>query len=665
MGAYETQSAMAGVKERYTVLLGASKQLTAAGSMFVGGTPQYAWDFDSDGQFDDAFGASPTFSTAGFTAPTSVPISVRVSNAGPSSAIASTTLKIVPPVVHVDTTAFGAADGTSWANARADLATVMAEAVPGQEIRIANGTFIPTAIGDPTASFQLEAGVKVSGGYAGFGAADPNERDVETFETVFSGNIGVTQSAADNSLHVLKTGYVSFSAQLDGVTITAGNADNRLGPGSGEGGGMTITKGSPTLRNVTLIRNAASSGAGIMARPGSAPTLIDCSILGNTASGDGGGMFNDSASPTLVNCIVAGNAVGYGGAGLYNDGANFVEGPSNPTLINCTFTGNANTLGGGSAFYDYYAGSTVKNSILWGNTSPNGSPIVHLNASTVVTHSDVQGGYTGAGNIDADPAFVRNPGKGADNLWGTADDDYGDLRLQLISACVDSGNNAAVPVGITTDIAGDPRIFDFPGSNDPGAIVDMGAFELGMRLGLLRVPDGQTLALPQGNFTFIVEALSIGTDSTLDVRDDSLVIEYSNPNASFAPAIEQLVASGYNTGDWLGKGIISSTAANDSNYHLGIADNASLAAPFGSAQGGPLFDGIDVDDTCVLVKFTHRVDLNLDGVVTDADAITFSTNFEIGASACWSIGDLNMDGVFSDDDSILFSTYYDTNLPPV
>jgi hypothetical protein len=62
------------------------------------------------------------------------------------------------------------------------------------------------------------------------------------------------------------------------------------------------------------------------------------------------------------------------------------------------------------------------------------------------------------------------------------------------------------------------------------------------------------------------------------------------------------------------------------------------------------------------VKFTHRVDLNLDGLVTDADAIIFSTNYESGAPANWGIGDLDYDGIFTDNDAIIFGTFYDTGL---
>jgi len=68
-------------------------------------------------------------------------------------------------------------------------------------------------------------------------------------------------------------------------------------------------------------------------------------------------------------------------------------------------------------------------------------------------YSDVQLGYAGTGNIDANPMF--------------ADDDG---RLLAGSPCIDAGNDAAVPSGVTTDLDGNPRI--------QGTCVDMGAFEV-------------------------------------------------------------------------------------------------------------------------------------------------------------------------------------------
>jgi hypothetical protein len=51
--------------------------------------------------------------------------------------------------------------------------------------------------------------------------------------------------------------------------------------------------------------------------------------------------------------------------------------------------------------------------------------------------------------------------------------------LQATSPCIDAGSNAAVPAIITTDLNGKSRALDVPGVHDPGAIVDMGAYERG------------------------------------------------------------------------------------------------------------------------------------------------------------------------------------------
>jgi hypothetical protein len=84
-----------------------------------------------------------------------------------------------------------------------------------------------------------------------------------------------------------------------------------------------------------------------------------------------------------------------------------------------------------------------------------------MGSTSTVTHSDVQDGHSGTGNIDADPLFVDAEG--------------GDFRLQSTSPCIDTGSNDAVPSGVTTDLDGNSRIVD--GNGDTTATVDMGAYE--------------------------------------------------------------------------------------------------------------------------------------------------------------------------------------------
>jgi hypothetical protein len=113
--------------------------------------------------------------------------------------------------------------------------------------------------------------------------------------------------------------------------------------------------------------------------------------------------------------------------------------------------------------------------------------------SVTVAHSDIEGGQQGAwvgncsltweeGNIDADPLFADPDGPDVDP--GTWEDN--DHHLSAGSPCIDAADNNAVPPGVTTDLDGNPRFVDDPGTPDcphaPGTcgtppIVDMGAYE--------------------------------------------------------------------------------------------------------------------------------------------------------------------------------------------
>ncbi len=187
---------------------------------------------------------------------------------------------------------------------------------------------------------------------------------------------------------------------------------------------------------------------------GSSPTVTNCTFTGNTAP-RGGGMFNFSGA-TVINCTFIGNTATGQGGGMLNQGVS-------ATMINCTFSGNTADFGGGG-MYNFQTTPTVINCVLW-NNSPD--EIFNVNGGAFVSFSDVQGGYPGEGNIDADPLFV--------------DPDNGDLRVLPGSPCIDAADNTAVPKGIVVDLDGNPRFVDDPCTDDTGngdpPIVDMGSYE--------------------------------------------------------------------------------------------------------------------------------------------------------------------------------------------
>ena len=56
------------------------------------------------------------------------------------------------------------------------LMDTLATAVSGQTIHVAAGVYSPTSGTDRTATFNLKDGVELDGGYAGYGATDPDSR---------------------------------------------------------------------------------------------------------------------------------------------------------------------------------------------------------------------------------------------------------------------------------------------------------------------------------------------------------------------------------------------------------------------------------------------------------------------------------------------------------
>jgi len=384
--------------------------------------------------------------------------------------------------------------------------------------------------------FRMKNGVGIYGGFAGT-ETSRDQRDWKSNVTILSGDIGVTGDASDNCYHVFyhpQALGLDNTAVLDGFTITGGNADLNCGygpprqlfwylslypsvRGSGNcGGGMYNSRCAPKLAHCIFADNTACDPEGVMlfdieatgasyypagwggaifnADPNvSGLVLEDCIFIRNFSINGGGGICDSAGDMTVTRCTFVGNTLDDYHSTDYLDGGNaIVEEQSSLSMTNCVVVGNAgrNSIAVWKAgqitgcTMAYNAGGygvvwardpnyavSVTNCLIWGNEVYYPSASVYGTVS--VAYSDIQGGFAGTGNINADPLFVRNPGKGADNQWGTADDGWGDLRLRAGSPCVDAGNN--IDANSPTDLAGYPRIVD--GNGDANSIADMGAYE--------------------------------------------------------------------------------------------------------------------------------------------------------------------------------------------
>ena len=266
----------------------------------------------------------------------------------------------------------------------------------------------------------------------------------------------------------------SSSPSLTNCTFSQNNA--YVDGGFGGGGMYNEGSSSPILTNCTFSQNNAyanGAGGGILVFSFSASlTLTNCSFFQNTANGSlGGGGILNIGTPTLTNCTFSQNNATDGG-GIADYGS--------LTLTNCSFSENTATSRGGG-MYSESTSPIIRNSIFFGNTAPNGKS--WLGGTPDVAYTLIEEATLPTGTNNGNNIFNQNP------LFTNAA--TGDLTLQTGSPAIDAGNNAAIPVGVTTDLAGNPRT-----SN---AIVDTGAYEF---QGVITSPEinlvGNSISIPSG-----------------------------------------------------------------------------------------------------------------------------------------------------------------------
>jgi hypothetical protein len=223
----------------------------------------------------------------------------------------------------------------------------------------------------------------------------------------------------------------NLKVTLDGLTVTGGDGERA--------GGIFASRAQLSLVNCLLTGNIAYgspdawAGGAVL---GGDPLIVDRSrFIDNYTMQDGASALRPFTLQ-MVNSLVASN---HGSPAIH---INF-----SGSLFNVTIADNDI---GGVLFNapDITSTFVITNSILYANGFGFDNPGA---GSTQVSYSDVQGGYTGTGNIDLDPLFV--------------DAAAGDYHLQLASPTRDAGTSLGAPL---VDLDGKPR----------DLLPDMGAFEV-------------------------------------------------------------------------------------------------------------------------------------------------------------------------------------------
>ncbi len=206
------------------------------------------------------------------------------------------------------------------------------------------------------------------------------------------------------------------------------------------GGGVYFIDADPIFSDNRIIDNTSSGDGGGVYCWEFYGDISGNMISGNQTSGNGGGILLRNSSGFLISrCVVADNSCQENGGGI-------AVLASISTLANLTVIRNQGGTGGG-LFCDQETDALVVNSIFRDDSaSVQGNELMFEGGGFGVNYSDIEGGFSGNGNIDEDPLFV--------------DPENNDFHLQEGSPCIN---------------AGDPN---WPRDPD-NTIVDMGAYYFG------------------------------------------------------------------------------------------------------------------------------------------------------------------------------------------
>ncbi len=246
------------------------------------------------------------------------------------------------------------------------------------------------------------------------------------------------------------------SANLAGGAVACYRTSTR-----GAHGGASGPVSSPTIDHCRFSDNHAESGGAIACWNGSRAVISNNTIVDNMADWEGGGIYVYDAAPTIANNILATNAA-YWGGGLYSD-------YGRPRIINNTVVRNRPSgLHLGSTFPlaapSDVGPARVLNNIVWENEIYLDGDLAVGGDDYDIRFNDLQGGWDGQGNMEADPLFA-DPVRGDYHLKSAAGrwdpQTAGWVVDDVTSPCIDAGAPASGPE-------------QEPGSN--GGRINMGAY---------------------------------------------------------------------------------------------------------------------------------------------------------------------------------------------
>ena len=255
---------------------------------------------------------------------------------------------------------------------------------------------------------------------------------------------------------------------------------------------------------------------------------------------------------------------------------------------------------------------------------------INLSGAGVLTHTaSADLTVSGIASLDADPlttgnlVFVRVPG-GTPTVYADAG-----RRITFTDTTVIADSCGATPTFGTLVKAGAGGLqVNGAINNDLPIKVDQGA---------VQVSNGAVPTRADVNATFVVD--------------------YTG--SSVLPAVQANIVAGYNGGAWDGATGYISSAAAASTTPKGALGYAEASVLYGA--GPTTVNGLSVDDSAVVVKYTVAGDANLDGTANIADFSVLGSNFNLPGG--WGAGDFNYDGTVNIGDFSQLAANFNLSIP--
>jgi len=405
---------------------------------------------------------------------------------------------------------------------------------------------------------------------------------------------------------------------LAGFTLENGNGT--IGGEGTSGGGIEINgKAKPLLKDLIIEYNKALNGAGIKLYNSASPNIENCIIRNNQtvypdpsgkwSAGMGGGISADDYNGTIKNVVFSGNKSRQASIMNMDWGS-----ANNFEIINCTFANNY-----GEYNDMYFSGPltiNITNSIIWDdstivrNSQWKSMYFSESNGTVTVNakNSIIQGGYTGDGNIDVNPQFVKVI---------TTGDEESDYHLADWSPAIGAGTATGAP---TTDIEGNSR------PNPAGSNPDMGAYE--NQYGTPQ--NSPPVIATQSDLTIAEDGTGTATLSATDIDGDAITYSAVSDTNAVTVSVSSATLTLTPNSNWHGVANIKAYAS-DGSYK----DSTSFRLTVTPVQDAPTafewvssaLDTINITQSNLADTYTLQWGASTD---VDGDTINYLIYAKIG-----------------------------------